>query len=113
LTPTYFEIIEEKNMSILSTIKSVLATWNSPSGTSWVNNWLRDQPLHLLYGSACGLIASDPYAGVAVASMYGAIREGEQWGTLKTPSLKDSLIDWSFVTLGGVLGAVIRHYVFK
>lgn len=75
---------------------------------------VRDQSLHMVYGSVAGLAAGSGafwWQGIAAAGVYGAIREGEQWHTLNTPSWTDSLLDWSFVCLGGAIGAACRHFL--
>lgn len=72
---------------------------------------VRDQALHVALGSFAGLITESLWQGAAIAGFYGAVREGEQWGTLNTPSVKDSAIDWTFVVLGGLLGAFIRAFI--
>ena len=97
-------------MSFSDTMKSIFQSWDSPDGTR-LSHQIRDQLLHLGYGAIAGLVSAQWWQGLVAACAYGAIREGEQWGTLKTPSLKDSLIDWSFVSAGGLIGGLIRQFL--
>lgn len=69
-------------------------------GPTRFSHQLRDQALHIVYGAVIGLIAPVWWLALAGAAFYGAVREGEQWKTLNTPSVWDSALDWTFVLIG-------------
>lgn len=85
------------------------------NGTSWVHDYLRDQPAHMAMGLTIGFVtyATDwrwIFAAGGVALLWGAFREIKQWGELNSPSLDDSIKDTCFVGLGGVGGWCLHYF---
>lgn len=80
-------------------------------GPTRFTHQLRDQALHLAFGAIAGMLCSSYPTAMACAALYGAVREGEQWHTLNTPSVWDSALDWSFCVLGAVAGQIIRTHI--
>lgn len=86
------------------------------AGTSLLHQ-VRDQAVHVAAGLLGGFVVGFDIPwywqlpiGIGVSGFYGALREIKQWGQLNSPSLKDSIIDASFIGLGGLLGVVLRHF---
>ena len=73
---------------------------------------VRDQGLHILFGAAAGLLCAGWLEAVGAAAFYGAVREGEQWKTLNTPSVSDSALDWSFCLVGAAIGHGTRRLLW-
>lgn len=69
---------------------------------------VRDQALHLVYGGFAGLLAPTWVIAVMVAGFYAAVREGEQWRVLNTPTVADAAMDWAFCVAGALLAFWVK-----
>lgn len=77
-----------------------------PNATTSLLHQVRDQALHLGLGAICGALLLFPEGQAAwwsvglVTLFWAALREAEQWRTLRTPSLPDSCVDAAFIVAG-------------